>query len=259
MPEPEHILPGGNVTGAVRIGETVHRQTNPWSPAVHGLLLHLQSHGFQGSPRFLGLDDQGREILSYIQGEIGHYPLKTYMWSDENLVAVAHFLHRYHDASSDYHPDENTPWQFVYPDHQQHEIICHNDVAPYNMVYRHERPYALIDFDTAGPGPRIWDIAYAVYRFVPLSYAPDMQALGLSDPPLQSHRLHLFCRAYGLQSSRSELLATVILRLSTLCDQILAHSTEPAYHKMIADGHLDFYRQEISAIQNHRSVLEFDA
>jgi hypothetical protein len=257
MLEPEITLAGGNVTGAVRIGETVHRLTNPWSPAVHGLLLHLQSHAFYGSPHFLGIDDQGREILSYIPGEVGHYPLKPYMWSDENLIATAQFLCLYHDATSDYHP-EAASWQFVYPDHQRHEVICHNDVAPYNMVYRHERPHALIDFDTAGPGPRIWDVAYAAYRFVPLSYAPDMQALGLSTPSLQSRRLRLFCQSYGLQSSYSELLDTVIHRLSALCDHILSHHTEPAYHQMIADGHLDFYRQEIAAIQHNRRSLQLD-
>ena len=47
-------------------------------------------------------------------------------------------------------------------------MICHNDVAPYNTVFVDGRPRALIDFDTAGPGPRVWDIAYAAYTFVPL-------------------------------------------------------------------------------------------
>ncbi len=256
MTEAEIPLTGGNITAATRIGSTVRRQTSLWSPAVHNLLRYLHSSGFKGAPQFLGIDAQGREILSYIPGEVGHYPLKPYMWTDENLVAVAHFLRLYHDATVDYRPDPSTPWQFIYPDSQRHEVICHNDVAPYNMIYRDEQPYALIDFDTAGPGPRIWDIAYAVYRFIPLSYASDIQSLGLAEPSSQSHRLRLFCRAYNLPSSYAELLDTVIHRLSALCDHILAHSTEPVYRKMVVDGHLDFYHQEITAIQKSRPILE---
>ncbi|WP_290866248.1 phosphotransferase [Hamadaea sp.] len=48
------------------------------------------------------------------------------------------------------------------------EVVCHSDAAPYNTVFRSGHPVALIDFDTAHPGPRVWDVAYAVYRFVPL-------------------------------------------------------------------------------------------
>ena len=63
-------LAGGNVTPVVRVGETVRRVPGPWSPAVHRLLDHLAARGVDGAPRFLGLDAQGREILSYITGEV---------------------------------------------------------------------------------------------------------------------------------------------------------------------------------------------
>jgi len=44
-------------------------------------------------------------------------------------------------------------------------------------VFRKGMPVALIDFDTAHPGPRIWDVAYAAYRFVPLTVAPEEGAV----------------------------------------------------------------------------------
>ena len=256
MEEKEMPLSGGNVTGAVRIGNTVHRAMGPWSSSIHDLLNFLETQDFEGAPRFLGIDPQGREVLTYIEGEIGHYPIPLYMWSDENLKEVAHLLRRYHDTTAAYVAPSDAVWQFEYPNHLKYEVMCHNDVAPYNMVYRDGKPLALIDFDTVGPGPRIWDIAYAVYRFVPLSYTPEMHALGLTDPIIQSQRLKLFCKEYGHVHPNKELLDTVVLRLEALCDLLLQRSNIPAYQNMIAEGHLDHYRREIASFQQIRSQLE---
>src|SRR5258706_7500705 len=82
--EQETLLYGGNVTGAARVGQTVRRVTGCWSTTVHDLLRHLEASGFTGAPRFVGIDEQGREILTFIKGEVGHYPLPRSMWSDES-------------------------------------------------------------------------------------------------------------------------------------------------------------------------------
>ncbi|MFE0465507.1 aminoglycoside phosphotransferase family protein, partial [Kitasatospora sp. NPDC058965] len=52
-----------------RIGRTVHRPVGPWTPAVHDLLHHLEAVGYELAPRVLGFDDQGREVLTWIDGE----------------------------------------------------------------------------------------------------------------------------------------------------------------------------------------------
>ena len=65
----EERLDGGNAGGAVRVGGTVRRTAGPWTPAVHALLAHLASQDFAGSPRPLGLDGQGREVLTFLPGE----------------------------------------------------------------------------------------------------------------------------------------------------------------------------------------------
>lgn len=62
---------GGNAGGAVRVGETVRRVGVPWTPAVHALLSRLSREGFPGSPRPLGTDSQGREILTFLDGWAG--------------------------------------------------------------------------------------------------------------------------------------------------------------------------------------------
>jgi hypothetical protein len=66
----EQPLPGGNTGGAVRIGDTVRRVPGRWTPSVHALLRHPEAVGFDRAPRALGLDDHGREVLSYLDGEV---------------------------------------------------------------------------------------------------------------------------------------------------------------------------------------------
>ena len=160
MDETESLLAGGNVNvGVVRIGDTVRRGQTAASATVHQLLLHLEAKGFGGSPRFLGVDEVGREILSFVTGSTGIPP---FIWqSDGPLIAAARLLRQYHDATVDFVAQGAAAWAFQYPDAERHEVVCHNDFAPYNFVYGPVdfaddgvTPVAIIDFDLAGPGPR---------------------------------------------------------------------------------------------------------
>ncbi|WP_223192776.1 phosphotransferase [Paenibacillus sedimenti] len=85
------------------------------------------------------------------------------MWSDETLVGLARLLRRFHDTTEGFTLTSESKWQLSYSDEGQHEVICHNDAALYNVVFQQGVPVALIDFDMAGPGPRMWDIAYSLY------------------------------------------------------------------------------------------------
>ena len=63
---PEVALPAGDVTvGVVRIGDTVRRPHQPTSDRVAAYLAHLEARGFDGAPRHLGRDAQGRDVLTY--------------------------------------------------------------------------------------------------------------------------------------------------------------------------------------------------
>ena len=100
--ENEEMLTGGNVSNVYRSGDTVRRELKPDSTKIHKLLKHLENKGFSYAPKFLGIDDKGREILSFIEGEAGNYPLKEYMWSNDVLKEIAKMLRLYHDAVSDF-------------------------------------------------------------------------------------------------------------------------------------------------------------
>lgn len=256
----EVTLAGGNVSVVVRVGDTVRRTPGPWTPTIHHLLRYLRSRRFFAAPKPLGFDKQGREILTYIKGDVGHYPLQDYMWTAQALLRLGKMLRLLHDSTLNYVPPPNAYWQYVYPDLSRHEVICHNDFAPYNIVFRAEKPKGIIDWDIAGPGPRIWDIAYAVYRFVPLSWEPDILVTRphILDPVVQSMRLRMFCDAYGLDD-HSELLDMVRGRLEHLCTHMTDRAAEgnPAYQKMIDEGHLALYLRDIDALAQHRSQLKF--
>jgi len=94
------VLTGGtaNRGNVVRIGDTVRRPLRETSPAAHALLGHLERAGFPGAPRFLGIDEEGREVLSYIEGVAPTPPYPPWALTDRALVEVARLLRDFHDV-----------------------------------------------------------------------------------------------------------------------------------------------------------------
>ncbi len=58
-------------------------------------------------------------------------------------------------------------------------------------MHRDGLPYAFIDWDTTAPGPRVMDLAHAVWRWAIVS---DIDELALDE---QVRRARLMCDAYG--------------------------------------------------------------
>jgi hypothetical protein len=115
MPVDEVPLPGGNVGGAVRVDDTVRRVAGPWTPAVHALLDHLHAAGFDAAPRVRGIDDRGREVLSYIEGEtVGDDdPWPAWWRDDDTLVQAIRLLRRFHDVVTTFEPPADARWRFA--------------------------------------------------------------------------------------------------------------------------------------------------
>ncbi len=257
MSETEVEIAGGNVNAkVVRVGNTVRRRTTPASPTVHQLLQHLEKKGFPGSPRFLGLDYQEREVLTYLKGDVG---IPASIWQyDEPLIAAAKLLRHYHDATVDFELLASQKWAYSYPDNQRQEVICHNDFAPYNFVYVSGIPYAVIDFDLAGPGPRLKDIAYAAYWMVPMSFnSEDQKSFTEADLRNGSRRCRLFCETYGIQPEQVffDMIAEVLAFMGSEARmrQIVG---EISAAKLKKDGHLAHWQREAKAFQVYRSKLE---
>jgi len=207
----EISLEGGNTTGVVRVGQTVHRNTGRWSDAVSCLLNTLEQAGVQNVPRHLGFDQDGREVLTFIDGQVAQYPLPDWLWDDQILVDAAQLMRRIHDASVSIAHRQDLVWRL--PTHEPVEVICHNDFAPYNLVFQDRKLVGVIDFDTSSPGPRIWDLAYLAYRLVP--FCEDAGET-VPDSASRGSRLNALIRAYGEDFSRADVLRVMSARLLEL-------------------------------------------
>ncbi len=204
----EEVPLGGNLNDAVRVGDTVRRRAGPWTPAVHTLLRFLEADGFP-APRARGMDEKGREILEYIEGEAhagNPIPLPDSVFDEDHMIEAARLLRRYHDAVVRFRPPPELIWRLVSP--RPHELILHNDWSPWNALFRDGRLALTLDWDLAGPGPRIWDVANAAYCWVPLIAG----ATAISDDRERSRRLGLFADAYGLED-RAGLIPALRARL----------------------------------------------
>ena len=172
----EISLTGGRTTtGVVRVGDTVRRSQSARSAFVHRLLESLAASGFTGAPRFLGIDNRQREILSFMPGDV---PSNLGMFTDVQLDAAARLLRALHDATQ------------ASALRGSSEVVCHGDASPCNAVFMDGVPYAWIDFDAASPGKRSEDLGYAAWLW-----------LDIGDeawtPEIQSRRLARFFAEYG--------------------------------------------------------------
>src|ERR671925_1441159 len=189
-------LPGGftNAGLVTRIGDTVRRPQGATSRASRAVLEHLERVGFDGAPRFLGIDDQGREILRFIPGEAPVEPYEDWALTDKALVSVAELLRRYHEAIASFDPAGHAWPEFVPPEFRG-GVVSHDDPNLDNVIFCGDRAVALIDFDLASPGSAVWDVACAARLWAPLRDEPDMprQVRGRS-----LECLRILVAAYGL-------------------------------------------------------------
>ena len=145
-------LAGGiaNSGAVVRVGETVRRPATRYSPLVRAVVTHLEAVGFDRAPWYLGSDGEGRDVFTFIEGEVAVAPYPDWAQRDEILREVGALLRDFHEAMSAF--DLGPLWSPELADPQGGEDFCHNDVCPENVVFRDGRAVALLDFDVAPRG-----------------------------------------------------------------------------------------------------------
>jgi hypothetical protein len=221
--EPPHVdevvLAGGttNVGRVTRVGDTVRRPRRPTSEATEALLAHLEQVGFSGAPRYLGTDERGREVLSYIPGEAPIPPYPEWAFSDATLVSVAELLRRYHDAVSSFDSSDYS-WPHPLPKRFRQGLVSHNDPNLDNVIFDNGCAVALIDFDLASPGSAAWDLACAARLWVPLRDQRDAPA----GPDRSLARLALFADAYGATKDHRAGLVEAIVECHRWCYEVVA-------------------------------------
>lgn len=187
--------------GVVRVGDTVRKPRQHANRLMRDVLVHLERCGFDAAPRWLGIDAEGRDVLSWIDGEtltergrmhpyIGDPPARI-VFGDEQVAAVMCLLRRYHDTFAD-------------------DLICHGDFGPWNIVWRDGLPFAVIDFDNAHQGDAADDVAYALRMFISYGFAE-------AAPPELVRRTQAALKAYGRAFDVPSILAREYDRAEERC------------------------------------------
>lgn len=252
----QEVLRGGRTGKISRADDLVIRPANVWTPYVHRFLSFMHENGFDSIPQPCGISEDGMETVSYVAGTVYHDCLPDEIMTDETLADAAKLLRRYHDIGANYIPQLTGAEPWMLPVRVPVEVMCHGDFAPYNTTFIDGCLYGIIDFDTLHPGPRIWDIAYAAYRWIPFVSPSNPDHRG--DLAQQIRRLKLFADAYGLGSGeRKELPVMMAARLQALAAHIRheAAAGNGDVQKNIENGHLTLYLDDIQYIENARQEI----
>jgi hypothetical protein len=235
-------LAGGNVAASVvRVGDTVRKPAGPHTPAVHALLEHLRAAGFTGAPRSFGVDDDGRHVLEYVPGT-------TVDGAALDPRVVGRLARDLHDTLDGWTPPPDAAWGCPIPADGA-ELVIHNDLAPWNLVVGDGR-LVLVDWDTAGPGTRTWDLAWLALGLVPLRPGtPDDVVLA---------RLGDLAEGYDLDDDgRARLAATLAPRAWSMHDLLArgAATGEQPWARLWDAGHGGYWRRDAEWADGHGALL----
>ena len=263
-PQAEEILHGGNTNVVVRVGDTVRRRTGHWTPAVHALLAHLKSVGFSDASAVLGVDDQGREVLPFVTGEVGTFDpgrLPDWFRTFEACMAIGDWLRRFHDAQRGFKPDPALPWRMV-PGRPlaAGEVVVHHDAAPYNTIRRPDGGLTVIDWDFCAPGDPIEDLAFVCWSWAPLWNDRVTVELEFGDGSVAASaaRLGALVEAYGPDAAdRSRLLPAIQATMQAHANGLerLAAQGDPAFVTLFESGAADNARLDSAWVFDNQSAL----
>ena len=234
----------------------VTRPAYGWTATVHELLRHLRANGFQRVPQPLALV-AGSETLTRIPGRSGVDGWRMVV-REEGLRSFAGFLREYHEATKGFQPSPGAGWAFHDGPTPPGSVICHGDIGPWNMVWRKGLPVGLVNFDFAGPGDPILDVAYALDYVTP--FCDDEEALrwrAYTEPPDRRRRLSVFVEAYGWKGTPSLVDAVIagqeldIVHVRTLAERDI----EPQ-RTWVQEGMLERLAERVHWTEEHRALFE---
>jgi hypothetical protein len=206
-----------------RVGDTVRRPLRSSATGVHALLRHLEEVGFDGAPRVLGIDEEGREVLSYVPGDAVIAPAPAWGLTESALRSVGELLRRFHDAAASFDP---SPYAWPHRPPSPHDTggMLHNDPNLDNFVFRDGRAVALIDFDLAAPGAPLWDVAATARLWAPLRSPADVDDTRRKRAVT---RTRILADAYGLdEAGRVGLVDAVRASHDWMCDIVADGAAE---------------------------------
>ena len=183
------------------------------------------------------------QSLEYIPGKIADEgpPL-----TEAQLGRLGELIRRLHDATQSFAAPQDAHWDVVIPPDRR-DLVCHNDLAPWNLVCDGER-WVFIDWDGAGPGSRLWDLAYAAHGFVPM--APD------GDPGADAASAGAGRRLRSGRAAATELPELIERHTRGMSDLLEASAmsgTQP-WATLHAEGHAEHWGPAADYVRAHLDV-----
>lgn len=244
---PVQVLTGGHVSGeVVRIGDTVRKPATRATPAVHAFMAHLAQRVPEvGAP--LGTEgpgtNAGRQVLTWAPGRTQH---EIGLLAPDELHRVGDLVARLHRAAADFVPAPEAAWEVaIRPDGEN--LCVHHDLAPWNLVVDGNR-WRVIDFDGAGPGTALWDLAYAVHGFVGIQ--PD------ADPGEIAVRIAAIVDGYGLaRADRQRLVPMLARRTAAMRDLLRSAGRDQIspWAELHRAGHTRHWTSATSYLERHQT------
>jgi hypothetical protein len=197
----ERRLAGGLASGrVVRVGDTVRREAGPWTPTLFALLAHLATKGFP-APVPLGIDEAGREILSFLPGRAANWPFPPALIATSGARQAGALLAGYHAVVVDFSPPSPAAWRHGPQPLGPGEIVLHGDFGPHNLIWSGRLLTGVIDFELARPGRALEDAGFAVIGAAQLRPDEMTRRAGFAQPPDRRARLTAFAQGYGARPS----------------------------------------------------------
>lgn len=244
----DELLVGGR-EDIYKEGNYVIRPAQAWTEHVHNFLQFVHTKGFNKVPYPI-LIDNDIEKISYVDGNVYNDLLPDEVKSDEALISFCSLIKQFHDIGEKYIETLTGKERWMLPMRTPVETMCHGDLAPYNIAMNGKNAIGIIDFDTLHPGPRLWDIAYSLYRWIPLMSPDNPENFGSEAD--KRRRFLLFIKSYGLKdSNHKEIVTAVIERLEYLIGfmEQEAKNGNITFQQHIDAGHIEQYRKDLDYIK----------
>lgn len=254
----EFPLDGGGRNAVSRRGDHVLRQTGPWAPTVHALLRHLEEVGFAGCPRVIGsgFDERGREVVSFLRGDFVH----PRAWTEEAFPRLGQLLRDLHAATSSFVVPSNAIWREWHGRRlgTASGAIGHCDTGPWNIVAQKGIPFALIDWEVAGPVDPEYDLAQMCWLNAQLHDDDVAERQGLPSLQDRARHLRLIVDGYELPPAQRAGLVDKIIEFAVqdAAAQAMEAEVTPESQDPEALWGITWRTKSAAWMLRHRPVLE---
>ena len=202
----ERLTGGRNTRDVVRVADTVRRSRGSGASFAAQLLTMLEAAGYAYAPRFLGRDEQDRDILTYVEGRTTDHPDGR---AQGAYARGALMLRELHELTAGHELARGQ------------ECVMHGDPGPFNTIFADGVPVAFIDWDSARPGRRLDDFAYLAWTWC-------IQAEGNVPLPDQAAHLREIRDGYDPTLVAETLIDAIDARQSELIHLETINATNPA-------------------------------